>query len=823
MRMDRGSRRNVLWIAAVLLLTAVFVSSSLRAQGRGHAPGRASDRNPSSKVFSDKDKAERKTLLEAWKQGRRAHRGGKGSESQRVFGGSPSIGRPSLEINNAGTVLYTKQFAGSACEPDAGGVSNWRPSTVYAANDVADPLTGGGGFEFRATNAGTSGATEPVWPVVFGTTIVDGTITWQATDRSWTAARTLPVGAVVRPTFSTFGFNFQVTQAGTTGGTEPKWPTTIGATVADNTVIWKAIAYFPGNFAGCDPMQLVLRASGGAETVLASEGQFIGGAGAQMGGWAEFYALNNNGQAAFRTVVEGRLTEDDESGSGIFTAGPAAGTLTERAASNTLVAGRFACGFGAMVGTNDAGQVLFDAYVSTTPPWTASTAFPVNTRVRPTVPAGLEFVVQNAGTSGAIEPVWPTTVNTTVLDGTITWIATRQRCDEDAHGMTRFTPGPGNELLMAVGTDVGGGTTVVGFGNDNLNLLTGSCLGCEYENIDGFLNPSGHASAAVRLSNGDTAAYLLTGSLAFTQIARTGGAGPGGTFGRIFSRTTLNASDQVLFLAAVGGVNKMIRWTPPSTFVVVASVGDDIGVRSGGAATGTLIANLGFYGDINAPGNAVFQAALSSGPNAYYFWDGATGLITEVAREGAFPATLASEMITLNDSNVAAFTTGADTPEDTELSSELDEDGLYLWTKVGGAAKLIQNGDNIGGQIVSSVNAQHPSFRQRQLNSQGCAAVQYFVAGVTGGATEDRDEGSGPAGYSPGVAPGGQLLVSCGGIVPVSPTPTVTVPGPTATVTPLGGPVGPGPQGVPTLSGGVLALFGIGLAAMALLLIRRRF
>ena len=232
----------------------------------------------------------------------------------------------------------------------------------------------------------------------------------------------------------------------------------------------------------------------------------------------------------------------------------------------------------------------------------------------------------------------------------------------------------------------------------------------------------------------------------------------------------------------------------------------------------------GFYGDINAPGNAVFQATLSSGPNAYYFWDGATGLITEIAREGlTFPATLASEMITLNDSNVAAFTAGADTPEGTELSSELDETALYLWTKLGGAAKLIQNGDNIGGQIVSSVNAQHPSFRQRQLNSQGCAAVQYFIAGVTGGATEDRNEGSGPSPYFPGVAPGGQLLVGCAGIVPVSPTPTLPGPTPTATVTPLGGPVGPGPQGVPTLSGGVLALFGIGLAAMALLLIRRRF
>ncbi|MEO8430695.1 MAG: choice-of-anchor tandem repeat NxxGxxAF-containing protein [Acidobacteriota bacterium] len=810
-----------MWIPAALLLAALFASSSVRAQGRGPR----GEKNPSSRALTDKDKAERKTLLQAWRQTRRT-RASRGIQSAEVFGGSASIGRPSLEINDAGTVLYTKQFAGSACEPDPGAPSHWHPSTVYAANDVADPVTGGGGLDFRATNAGTSGATEPIWPLVFGATIVDGTITWQATDRNWTANRTLPVGAVVRPNVSTFGFNFQVTVAGTTGATQPAWPTTIGATVVDNTVTWKAIGYFPGSFRGCDPMQLVSRASGGVETVLATEGQLLGGAGAQMSGWAEFYALNNVGQAAFRTVVEGRLTDDDESGSGIFTAGPGAGTIAEVAASNTLVAGRFACGFNAMVGSNDAGQVLFDALISTTPTWTASTAYGAGVRAAPTVRTGIEFQVQVAGTSGAVEPVWPTTVGTTVVDGTVTWISIRGRCNEDAHGVTRFTSGTGNQLLMAVGTDVGGGTTVVGFGNDSFNFVTGICSGCAYENIDGFLNASGHASAAVRLSTGDTAAYLLTGPLTFTQVARTGGAGPGGAFGRIFPRTELNASDQVLFVAAVGGVNKMIRWTPPSTFTVVASVGDDIGTRSGGAASGVTITNLGFYGDINGPGNVAFQATTSTGPNAYYFWDGTTGLITEIAREGAtFPATLASEMLTLNDSNVAAFTAGADTPESTEESSELDETAFFFWTKLGGATKLIQNGDVIGGLTVSSVNAQHPSFRQRQLNSAGCSAVQYFVGGVTGGATEDRDEGSGPSPYFPGVAPGGQLLVGCAGIVPVSPTPTLPAPTvtPTRTTTPGGGANGPGAAGVPTLSGGVLALFGIGLAAMALLLIRRRF
>src|SRR6185295_10163341 len=108
MRIDRAYRRNFLWISAALLVAAVFATSSLRAQGRGHSPGRSAERNPSSRALTDKDKAERKTMLQAWKQARRERAGAKGTEAARLFGGSPSIGRPSLEINNAGTVLYTK-------------------------------------------------------------------------------------------------------------------------------------------------------------------------------------------------------------------------------------------------------------------------------------------------------------------------------------------------------------------------------------------------------------------------------------------------------------------------------------------------------------------------------------------------------------------------------------------------------------------------------------------------------------------------------------------------------------------------------------------
>ncbi len=54
----------------------------------------------------------------------------------------------------------------------------WLPSHVYALTAVVIPTTFGG-FTWRCTTAGTSGAVEPVWPNPSITpTITDGGVTW---------------------------------------------------------------------------------------------------------------------------------------------------------------------------------------------------------------------------------------------------------------------------------------------------------------------------------------------------------------------------------------------------------------------------------------------------------------------------------------------------------------------------------------------------------------------------------------------------------------------------------------------------------------------
>lgn len=61
-----------------------------------------------------------------------------------------------------------------------GSPTTWVASTAYALNDLVVPTTANG-YYYKVTNAGggTSGASEPTWPTVIGDTVVDNTITWR--------------------------------------------------------------------------------------------------------------------------------------------------------------------------------------------------------------------------------------------------------------------------------------------------------------------------------------------------------------------------------------------------------------------------------------------------------------------------------------------------------------------------------------------------------------------------------------------------------------------------------------------------------------------
>ena len=59
----------------------------------------------------------------------------------------------------------------------------WKSSTAYAAGEVVTPNTGttGNGHTYRCTTAGISGASQPAFPTSEGATVADGTVVWTET------------------------------------------------------------------------------------------------------------------------------------------------------------------------------------------------------------------------------------------------------------------------------------------------------------------------------------------------------------------------------------------------------------------------------------------------------------------------------------------------------------------------------------------------------------------------------------------------------------------------------------------------------------------
>lgn len=57
---------------------------------------------------------------------------------------------------------------------------------------------------------------------------------------TWAATTAYTLGTIVRPTAQN-GYLYQAVVAGTSAGSQPTWPTTVGLTVVDGTVTWQCV------------------------------------------------------------------------------------------------------------------------------------------------------------------------------------------------------------------------------------------------------------------------------------------------------------------------------------------------------------------------------------------------------------------------------------------------------------------------------------------------------------------------------------------------------------------------------------------------------
>lgn len=97
------------------------------------------------------------------------------------------------------------------------------------------------------------------------------------------------------------------------------------------------------------------------------------------------------------------------------------------------------------------------------PMWVLSTAYVLNQRAQPTTPNGYVYSCTTAGTSSATEPTWPTSINSTVADGSAVWtcVSTKHEITEITLALTNAvdldTNTPGAPLSL--GTSISGGTS----------------------------------------------------------------------------------------------------------------------------------------------------------------------------------------------------------------------------------------------------------------------------------------------------------------------------------------------------------------------------
>ena len=126
----------------------------------------------------------------------------------------------------------------------------WAASTIIEVGDRRIPTTIGS-YWYVCTVAGTTGTSAPTWPTTIGLTVTDGTVTWRCEGTyngpaKWQATTAYTLGAERIPTTES-GYWYEVTVAGTSGGTEPtEWPLIIGDIVTDGTVTWECKGQYGG-------------------------------------------------------------------------------------------------------------------------------------------------------------------------------------------------------------------------------------------------------------------------------------------------------------------------------------------------------------------------------------------------------------------------------------------------------------------------------------------------------------------------------------------------------------------------------------------------
>lgn len=121
-------------------------------------------------------------------------------------------------------------------------VSAWTSGALTLSGNVVAP-TAPNGFVFKAVQpgSGVTGTTEPLWPLIAGNTVADGTVTWEAVTAS--------------------SITWEAVAIYKSGPTEPNWPSPPGTTVSDGSIVWLCTTYHVADAKCPNTKQVVIAGS----------------------------------------------------------------------------------------------------------------------------------------------------------------------------------------------------------------------------------------------------------------------------------------------------------------------------------------------------------------------------------------------------------------------------------------------------------------------------------------------------------------------------------------------------------------------------------
>lgn len=148
--------------------------------------------------------------------------------------GQLSLGELLAGATSASGVISNGNWSVSVSKSAIEPYSMWFANTVLTAGARVAP-TNPGNRLYVVTSPGTTGSTEPTWGTTIGGTQTNGTVTFMAIDKFFTAltfatSTVYTAGQVVKPSAGSAA-EFLCIGNGTSAGSAPAWPTTIGATV----------------------------------------------------------------------------------------------------------------------------------------------------------------------------------------------------------------------------------------------------------------------------------------------------------------------------------------------------------------------------------------------------------------------------------------------------------------------------------------------------------------------------------------------------------------------------------------------------------------